>query len=397
MPAGDDAGQDTCSLAARGPRVRGWCPGALRPMASGDGWIVRLRPPLGRLTPAQAAGVARLASTHGNGFLDLSSRASLQIRGVSPASHPGLIEGLRALGLVDETREAEARRNTILTPFAKRACDALATALEAALADAPPPPSKFGFAVDTGPRPVLSTTPADIRLERTPSGGLVLRPDGASLGAKVTEDEMPRAVVALIRWFLSSGGAPEGRGRMARHLASGVVPPLRLDTAPAAPLAPPRPGAHPIGLFAAFAFGALDAETLAAFAETGVELRLTPWRMILAVGLDRAPDIAGLVTDPASPLLRVAACAGAPACASAFAPTRPLARALAPKVPPESFLHVSGCAKGCAHPRPAPLTLVAGEAGFAPVRNGTAAGRPSGPPRDPETIAADARPLFETP
>lgn len=152
-----------------------------------------------------------------------------------------------------------------------------------------------------------------------------------------------------------------------------------------------------MGLLGAFAFGALDTETLAALAETGAELRLTPWRMVLAVGLDHAPDIPGLVTDPASPLLRVAACAGAPGCASAFAPTRPLARALAPKVPPEGFLHVSGCAKGCAHPRPAPLTLVAGEAGFAPVRNGTAAGRPSGQPRDPKSIAADPGPLFETP
>ncbi|MFQ8429971.1 precorrin-3B synthase [Amaricoccus sp. W119] len=391
ISAGDSA------AAAPGPRVRGWCPGALRPMASGDGWIVRLRPPLGRLTPAQAAGVARLATAHGNGFLDLSSRASLQIRGVTPASHPGLIDGLRALGLVDETPEAEARRNVMLTPFATPACDALATALEAALAQAPSPPSKFGFAVDTGPRPVLTTTSADIRLERAASGALILRPDGAALGVKIAEAAMPRAALTLTRWFLDSGGAPEGRGRMARHLGSGAVPPLRLDTAPAAPLRPPPPGAHTMGLLGAFAFGALDAEVLVALAETGFELRLTPWRMILAVCLGRAPDIPGLVTDPASPLLRVAACAGAPGCASAFAPTRPLARALAPKVPPGGFLHVSGCAKGCAHPRPAPLTLVAGEAGFAPVRNGTAAGRPSGQPRDPESIAADPGPLFETP
>ena len=29
------------------PAVRGWCPGALRPMESGDGLIVRLRPRAG--------------------------------------------------------------------------------------------------------------------------------------------------------------------------------------------------------------------------------------------------------------------------------------------------------------------------------------------------------------
>ena len=44
-----------------GPIIRGWCPGALRPMQSGDGLVVRLRPQAGRLTAVQAAGVAALA------------------------------------------------------------------------------------------------------------------------------------------------------------------------------------------------------------------------------------------------------------------------------------------------------------------------------------------------
>ena len=30
--------------------IKGWCPGALRPMQSGDGLVVRIRPPTGRLT-----------------------------------------------------------------------------------------------------------------------------------------------------------------------------------------------------------------------------------------------------------------------------------------------------------------------------------------------------------
>ena len=35
------------------PQVFGWCPGALRPMMSGDGLVVRLRVPMGRLNPDQ--------------------------------------------------------------------------------------------------------------------------------------------------------------------------------------------------------------------------------------------------------------------------------------------------------------------------------------------------------
>ena len=41
--------------------IKGWCPGALRPMTSGDGLILRVRPPLSRLAPAQARGLAALA------------------------------------------------------------------------------------------------------------------------------------------------------------------------------------------------------------------------------------------------------------------------------------------------------------------------------------------------
>ena len=48
------------------PVVKGYCPGALRPMMSGDGLVVRVRPFNGRLRRAQADGIATLAAAHGN-------------------------------------------------------------------------------------------------------------------------------------------------------------------------------------------------------------------------------------------------------------------------------------------------------------------------------------------
>ena len=62
--------------------IKGWCPSALRPMLSGDGLVVRLRPRGGRLSAAQAVGIAALAKRCGNGLIDLTGRANLQIRGV---------------------------------------------------------------------------------------------------------------------------------------------------------------------------------------------------------------------------------------------------------------------------------------------------------------------------
>ena len=50
--------------------IKGWCPGALRPMQSGDGLVVRVRPFGGRLEAAQVAGIADLAERYGNGLID---------------------------------------------------------------------------------------------------------------------------------------------------------------------------------------------------------------------------------------------------------------------------------------------------------------------------------------
>ncbi|OYZ89327.1 MAG: hypothetical protein B7Y01_03955 [Xanthobacter sp. 17-67-6] len=110
-----------------------------------------------------------------------------------------------------------------------------------------------------------------------------------------------------------------------------------------------RPGPlhlHPLadGTFArgiGLPFGALEAEAFIALIEAAEqagarEIRLAPGRALLAIGLtqdgakrlEQAAAILGLLTDPADPRGFVAACPGAPACASGLLP----ARALAPLV-----------------------------------------------------------------
>ncbi len=43
------------------PYRKGWCPGALRPMETGDGLLARVRAPRGRLSLDQAAALADAA------------------------------------------------------------------------------------------------------------------------------------------------------------------------------------------------------------------------------------------------------------------------------------------------------------------------------------------------
>jgi len=147
--------------------VKGWCPSALRPMLSGDGLVVRLRARGGRLSAAQASGIADLSRRYGNGLIDLTSRANLQIRGVCEQGHEALVVGLDRLGLVDSDQAMEAQRNILVAPFWREDDDthALAVELERALAARTLGlPEKFGFAVDCGAARVLTLAPADIRI-----------------------------------------------------------------------------------------------------------------------------------------------------------------------------------------------------------------------------------------
>ena len=362
--------------------IKGWCPGALRPMRSGDGLVVRIRPHGGRLSRAQACGIADTAERFGSGLIDVTNRANLQIRGVGDAGHAPLIADLSRLDLIDADLDAEARRNIVVAPFWVAGDDtaSLVTELELALAVRPRPlPVKFGFAVDCGVARALADISADIRIERDATGGLLVRADGAEHGRSVERSDAVVAALALSDWFIASGGAMEGRGRMAAHLAAGAQIPDVLAglTVPAPTMPRPRPALQAGGALVGLAFGQLKAAALRDLAERADGLRLTPWRMIFAEGLRDMPPGDGFVIAADDPILRVTACSGAPSCKEAHAETRALAAALAAHIPADGLLHVSGCAKGCAHPGPAPLTLVATAHGFDLVRDGSARDMPS--------------------
>jgi precorrin-3B synthase len=356
--------------------IKGWCPGALQPMRSGDGFVVRIRPRGGRIDATQAKGIAALAERHGNGLIDLTNRANLQIRGVSEASHSPLIEGLAQLGLVDAEPEAEARRNILVTPFwtAGDEIMPIAAELERSLATGPLGlPNKFGFAVDCGKERVLAGASADVRIERDTAGQLIVRADGAELGRPVARADAVDSALALAEWFVHSGGVRGSRGRMAAHIGAGAMPPQTLGglAKPARSLATPHPGRYPQGAMFGVAFGQMTHATLGNLGDDAGGLRMTPWRMMLAEGMREMPGQQEFITQADDPILRVVACSGAPRCREAHADTRTIAAALAPHIVPGARLHVSGCAKGCAHAGPASITLVATSEGFDLVRCGS--------------------------
>ena len=111
-------------------------------------------------------------------------------------------------------------------------------------------------------------------------------------------------------------------------------------------------------------FGQTDADTLKTLATLAPEVRTTPWRAFLSPVA--AP---GFLSQP-SP---ITACPGAPACSSGTVPARADAARL--QAAGLANLHVSGCAKGCAHPAAA-TTLVGRDGRYDLIRHGRAGDAP---------------------
>ncbi|GAB2706747.1 precorrin-3B synthase [Comamonas sediminis] len=357
-------------------------------MASGDGLVVRVRPPLGQLSAAQAQRLAELAEAHGAGLLELTSRANIQLRGVAPDQHSSLLDALAAQGLLDPDARQEQLRNLVIDPLCQPADGvlALAEALQQALvADAALDglPAKFGFSLASGRHGGLADVAADVQLVRDGTQGWRLQVPGQPIAWQADSPSLTvQAALVLARWCAAQARARRAVGEHPDRLPQllrqpGELPPLVLPTGlrQVPPYLPadgsPNPGwQRGLGLLVAAPLGRVTAGALARLARSGIRsLRLTPWRMLLVEGL--APsgsavlaaagldDPAHWIRDPQDARLRVSACSGAPGCRQALAPTQDLALALAPHVPDGAHLHVSGCAKGCARQLPSTVTLVA--------------------------------------
>lgn len=322
---------------------------------AGDGMLMRVRPRLARMTAEQMLGLCEAASRHGNGVIDLTNRANLQIRGVRDGALPDLLAALVAMDLVDGDPALETRRNILIAPdwLPGDESEHIACAFTARLGALPDLPAKVGFAIDAGAGPILAEASADFRVERGEGGGLILRADGWDTGVRIALDEAADAMVALAHWFVDSGGAQAGRAR--RHVP--LLPSwAQGQESPAPKRAPILPGRHAADQAYGVAFGSVAAADLLELMRRSEAkaVRFTPWRtLVLEAG--QLVEVEGFLTTATDPVMRVDACPGAPACPQATVETRALATRLAAHVP--GRFHVSGCAKGCARSAPAHVTL----------------------------------------
>lgn len=433
--------------AATQPRRRGTCPGILAPMQVGDGLLLRVRVPAAVLPADHARRIAELGDRYGNGLIDLSQRGNLQLRGIPADALEPVIESLRAMDYVSGDAASEAVRNVLCSPTAgldptalmdirgvARTLDARLTE-DAALHRLPP---KFGWLVCGGGIGHLADSSTDVRFDavdaerfRVSLGGTLAT--AAPLGLYRAEDAADVAS-ALGRAFLDlRKSLPEPPRRMAGLVAAIGIEKVGARLSPLlSPLPPgerikergthlmdvfgsaepPHPnrlprgekGSHvgvaPAFLATAFPFGRLTAATLAALASACAEIRITPWRTLLLVDpstdAEKTAHNHGAILSHTDRRLKLTACSGAGGCDVGTTDTHATALAIADRAGPlldrVRMVHVSGCAKGCAHPAIADVTLTARDGLYDVALNakpGDAALHPGLSPADAVARVAD--------
>jgi len=394
--------------------VRGWCPTGMRAMQTGDGLLIRLNPRGRSLSPDDLTAIADVAERHGNGLIDLTRRANVQLRGLTEPSLPVVWQELTRVGLLDvEPANILVGPLTGIDPQELIDAGALAIELQATIAGNPvlrALPAKFSFVVDGGSSLSLDDEPADVRLRALTVAGetaialAIDRVDGPEYLGACAPNEAAAAGATLAERYVEL--RPHARARM-RDLSDEAVQRLmafsdghlrKIDSTPAKsahnrPLGPVHIDGKlvaAVGLTAAFGrLAAKDLRILAGLArETSISgFRVSPWRSLYAETADpsAAGDLtqqacsAGFLIDPDDPLLAIDACPGAPACTSASVDTRTVADSLAPMLKELGIrtCHVSGCSKGCARSAPADLTLVGAGGSLAVVHHGTTRSTPS--------------------
>lgn len=400
------------------------CPGALHAVAADDGALARVRVPGGYLGIAALDALADVAERFGDGSLDITARANVQLRGLREGDLANVAATISAAGLLPS--EAHERvRNIVASPYAgldpSEAADVRpfvadldrALCADATLAALPP---KFLVAFDGGgfdidvrgadltarayrSRFIIAIAGETRRLDITAGDVVatlcalarhaleVANASGVEAGTwrlQTLPSHVDRIAASLARFvaharkddpMLESGGSVAARKPMPTLGIVETCDPAYVALAPSIPLA---------------RLSVAQARTLARLArECDASIRLAPWRGVVLGAVARC-DLAyvraellaaDMPLDASDGFAGVAACAGRGACDAALADVRADATAYAKQVAhavtdgarEPRYINLAGCSKRCAMRRGADADLVATANGYDVFLRGTLA------------------------
>lgn len=337
------------------------CPGVLRPHQAADGAMVRIRVPGGQTSGAAVARLSALAVAYGSGLLQITSRASVQLRGLPDELPEALISGITAAGFLPSV-DHERVRNIAASPLTGLAggradLRSMVAALDAALVaedELVDLPGRFLFVLDDGRGDVAALT-FDLGYRATsPDQGVIMV--GVTGEHRVTAAEAVPTLIDHARRFLhdrGDSGAWRVRDLQSDAGSGSAATPM---TTPLGRIGPHASVAVPLGHLSPSQVDVINRVT------GGGPVVITPWRGLVlpdAAGhLGELTDC-GLVGDDDSAWTMISACVGAPWCGNGRIDTRVLATTLVSQGPGGPRTHVSGCEHRCGAPAGDHLDLVA--------------------------------------
>jgi precorrin-3B synthase len=375
----------------------------MRIVPARDGGLARLRLAGGALSADAARAVARAASQCGSGVIELTNRANLQLRGIRDDAHVALIDIATKAGLGPASSGGDDLRNVMLSPLASDATRELAAHIvdamqrDDALRALSP---KFALQLDGGEALAMLDHPHDLWLAALDNdathfafglaGSMPYCADDAAASGVIAREHVVHVVLRVLHTFLDLASDDEHRMRdvlarigAARFIEALDVPMTQAPTWRRAPAdASLRLGAHAEANGLTYYAGAqtqlgrIDASTLNALADLVTRhaqgrMLMTPWQSVLIPGITASTlddvltqlNALGFATDVANPYARIVACAGSAGCAKSRADTKADAHRIAPLLPHNAQVHLSGCERACAAAHPVETTLLAAAPG----------------------------------
>ena len=356
--------------------MRDGCPGVLRLHQAADGGLARVRLPGGRIGAAGLRGLGDAARL-GSGLIELTSRASVQIRGLPPEAAERCATVLYDAGLLPSSSH-ERVRNILASPVAGRHPDSLAQTDEivaeldrALCADArlSELSGRFLFAVDDGTR-LLGEHVADVALVAIGADEFRLELDGVPTTRRAApRDAATMAVEAARELLQAQPDRPRPPGADAPPLTADVDP---TSCGPRISLGTLRQLDGRIALTTAPRLGRLNVALVRALAalveERHTELRLSPQRTLTLPDLspETVADVRdellalGLIDDPASGWNGLSACSGLGRCAKALLDVRGEAERRASERAAGALAeHWAACERCCGRPGGAHVAYIA--------------------------------------
>jgi precorrin-3B synthase len=343
------------------------CPGALQVHQAADGALARVRLPGGMITAQQLETIAHTANEWGSPAIELTSRANLQIRGITDAA--AVADAIARVGLLpSETHERV--RNIVASPLSGRLggmADVRGVVVELDRAIQAEPkladlPGRFLFGVDDG-RGDISGLAADVGVHFVDETTGALALAGRDTGVRLARSDVVRELIAVSTRFARQRGRAwriaelDDTGPLLGDLAPTAQPGMTWRAVTRAPVGWIAQDDGQVALGAAVPLGVLAARVAEYLAAINAPMVITPWRSVLICDLDASVADAslrvlaplGLVFDENSPWLSVSACTGSPGCEHSAADVRADAAAAVDE-PSHGHRHFVGCERACGSP-----------------------------------------------